>query len=215
MAWAKALAATLAACALILVAAPGSAPVSAADGDARSYQPIKTDSGLLAQPWYLQSFLELQPDLEEASDAGKRFMIMWEQPGCPYCERMHEENFVIPAINDYIRKHFAILQLNLRGDRRVTDFDGEELAERSLARKYGITYTPTLQFFPEDPSKTKGKPGHEAEVERVQGYLKPVPFLATFKYVDDKTYREMGLREYFDLQAREDLKRAGFQPEAW
>jgi hypothetical protein len=42
-----------------------------------------------------------------------------------------------------------------------------------------------------------------------------VPFLATFKYVDDKTYREIGLREYFDMQAEEDLKRAGFQPEAW
>ena len=211
MAWAKAVAATMMACALILVAAP----VSAADSDARSYQPVKTDSGLLAQPWYLTSFLELQPDLEEAAARGKRFMIMWEQPGCPYCERMHEENFTIPAINDYVRKHFAVLQLNLRGDRRVTDFDGEVLAERKLARKYGITYTPTLQFFPEDPAKTDGKPGHEAEVERVQGYLKPVPFLATFKYVDDKTYREMELREYFDMQAEKDLKRAGFQPEAW
>jgi thioredoxin-related protein len=211
MVWAKALAAVLTACALILVAAPG----SVAETDGRSYQPIETDSGLLAQPWYLTSFLELQPDLEEAAERGKRFMIMWEQPGCPYCERMHEENFVIPAINDYVRKHFAVLQLNLRGDRRVTDFDGEVLAERKLARKYGVTYTPTLQFFPADPSKTQGKPGHEAEVERVQGYLKPVPFLATFKYVDDKTYREIGLREYFDMQAEEDLKRAGFQPEAW
>jgi thioredoxin-related protein len=191
------------------------APASAADGDGRSYEPIETDSGLLAQPWYLTSFLELQADLEAAREAGKRFMIVWEQPGCPYCERMHEENFTIPAISDYVRKHFAVLQLNLRGDRRVTDFDGEVLAERKLARKYGVNFTPTLQFFPEDPSQTAGKRGHKAEVQRVRGYLKPMPFLATFKYVDDETYREMGLREYFDLQAERDLKQAGFQPEAW
>ena len=211
MRWARGLAAAIAVCMLSLTAAPA----SAADGDGRSYEPIETDSGLLAQPWYLTSFLELQADLEAAREAGKRFMIVWEQPGCPYCERMHEENFTIPAISDYVRKHFAVLQLNLRGDRRVTDFDGEVLAERKLARKYGVNFTPTLQFFPEDPSQTAGKPGHKAEVQRVRGYLKPMPFLATFKYVDDKTYREMGLREYFDLQAERDLKQAGFQPEAW
>ncbi|MBK1670178.1 hypothetical protein CKO28_19270 [Rhodovibrio sodomensis] len=65
---------------------------------------------------------------------------------------MHEDNFTIPAITDYVRKHFSVLQLNLRGDRRVADFDGEVLAEHKLARKYGVNFTPTLQFFPADPS---------------------------------------------------------------
>lgn len=205
------MAAVSAFCLLILVGAP----VVAAENGERSYQPVKTDSGLLAQPWYLHSFLELQMDLAEATAADKRFVIIWEQPGCPYCERMHKENFVIPAINDYVRKHFTVLQLNLRGDRRVADFDGEELPEKKLARKYGVAYTPTLQFFPEDPSKTKGKPGNEVEVQRVQGYLDPVPFLATFKYVADKMYREMDLRAYFDIRAREALEQDGFEPEAW
>jgi thioredoxin-related protein len=212
MRWAKALAALGAVCALLA----WGAPASAAEGGERSYEPIKTDGGLLAQPWYLHSFLELQYDLAEASEQGKRFVIFWEQPGCPYCERMHKENFTIPAINDYVRKHFTVLQLNLRGDRRVTDFDGEVLAEKKLARKYGVTFTPTLQFFPDDPSKTKGKPGHEVEVERVQGYLKPMPFLATFKYVADKVYRQdMDLRTYIDMRAEAALEKAGFQPQAW
>lgn len=212
MRWARALAAVAAVCALML----SGAPASAAENGERSYQPVKTDGGLLAQPWYLQSFLELQYDLADATEAGKRFVIFWEQPGCPYCERMHKENFVIPAINDYVRKHFTVLQLNLRGERRVTDFDGEVLPEKKLARKYGVTYTPTLQFFPEDPAETKGKPGHKVEVQRVQGYLKPVPFLATFKYVADKVYRDdMGLRAYLDMEARDALEQAGFRPEAW
>lgn len=211
MRWAKLLAAIAGVCALLAA----SLPASATQDTTRSYEPIKTDSGLLAQPWYLQSFLELQNDLEAANAAGKRFVIVWEQRGCPYCERMHEENFVIPALNDYIRKHFDVLQLNLHGERRVTDFDGEVLPERKLARKYSVTYTPTIQFFPADASKAAGKPGHKAEIERVQGYLKPVPFLATFKYVVDQAYAEVGLRTYLNERARTALKQAGFQPESW
>ena len=211
MGWAKLMAAIGGVCALILV----SVPVQAGQDTERSYQPVKTDSGLLSQSWYLQSFLELQDDLVQANAEGKRFVIIWEQRGCPYCERMHEDNFVIPALSDYIRKHFAVLQLNLKGERRVTDFDGEVLPERKLARKYGVTYTPTIQFFPADASMAAGKPGHEAEIERVQGYLKPVPFLATFKYVADRAYTEVGLRTYLNERAQSALKQAGFQPQSW
>ena len=211
MRWVKALAAIVGACALIAA----SLPAQAAQDTNRSYQPIETDSGLLAQPWYLQSFLELQDDLAEANAERKRFVIIWEQRGCPYCERVHEENFVIPAVNDYVRKHFNVLQLNLRGERRVTDFDGEVLPERKLARKYGISYTPTIQFFPADASQAKGKPGHEAEIERVQGYLKPAPFLATFKYIADRAYTQTDLRTYLNERAESALKQAGFEPESW
>jgi thioredoxin-related protein len=211
MRWMSALAA-IAAVAGLMLAGP---PAAAGEDGGRSYQPVETDGGLLAQRWYLQSFLELQLDLEDAAAAGKRFAIVWEQPGCPYCERMHTENFTIPPLADYVREHFNVLQLNLRGARGVTDFDGEELAEKELARKYGVNFTPTWQFFPEDPAKTTGKPGHEVEVARVHGYLRPVAFLATFKYVADEAYREMDLKTYLDTRAQDALKRAGFEPEAW
>lgn len=211
MRWAKPLAAGIIGCALFLTGGT----LHAGDNTARGYEPVKTDTGLLAQPWYLQSFLELQNDLATAIEKGKRFAVVWAQKGCPYCERMHEQNYTIPAVADYVRKHFDVLQLNLHGERRVTDFDGEVLSENDLARKYGVTYTPTIQFFPADPAKAEGKPGHKAEIERVRGYMKPVPFLAVFKYVADKRYRELGLRAYLQEQARSDLKNAGFQPKAW
>lgn len=211
MHWAKALSAGLLACALLAAGGTGRAAESRAD----AYAPVKTDTGLLAQSWYLNSFLELQADLANASEKGKRFVVVWAQKGCPYCEKMHEKNFTIPAVTDYVRKHFDVLQLNLHGERRVTDFDGEVLPENDLARKYGVTYTPTIQFFPADPAEAEGRPGHKAEIERVAGYLEPVPFLAVFKYVADETYRDVGLRAYLDERARRELKDAGFQPKAW
>ena len=41
-----------------------------------------------------------------------------------------------------------MLQLNIIGSRKVTDFDGSELSEKALAAKYSVRFTPTFQFFP-------------------------------------------------------------------
>jgi thioredoxin-related protein len=76
----------------------------------------------------------------------------------------------------------------LWGDRKVTDFDGEVISEKNLARKYRILYTPTLQFFPDSLEDVGGKPGDDIEVLRVPGYFKPFHFYFLFRYVHEKGY---------------------------
>lgn len=110
--------------------------------------PILTDDGLYKEPWFLESFLELADDLEAAHKEGKRLAIMWELKGCPYCKETHFVNLARPDISDYIKANFEVLQLNIIGSRKVTDFDGSELSEKELAAKYGVRFTPTFQFFP-------------------------------------------------------------------
>ena len=112
-------------------------------------EPMLTDDGLYKEPWFLESFLELADDLEAAHRQGKRFVIMWELKGCPYCKETHFVNFARGDISDYIKANFEVLQLNIIGSRKVTDFDGKELSEKALALKYGVRFTPTFQFFPE------------------------------------------------------------------
>src|SRR5687767_4524435 len=99
---------------------------------------ILTDDGLYRQPWFLESFLELADDLQGATNAGKRFAIAWELRGCPYCKETHLVNFARPDIENYIKANFEILQLNIIGSRKVTDFDGSEISEKALAAKYGV-----------------------------------------------------------------------------
>lgn len=145
------------------------------------------EDGLYHQPWFLDSFLILGEDLDEAAQNGKRLAIMWELKGCPYCKETHLVNFARPDIEAYVWDNFEVLQLNLLGSRAVTDFDGEELEERQLAAKYGIRFTPTFQFFPETPAEIQGA-GPEVEVARMPGYFKPDHFLAMFRYVREKAY---------------------------
>ena len=158
--------------------------------------PVLNDDGLYEQPFFVQSFLDLAEDLELAADSGKRFAVMWELRGCPYCKETHLVNFADPEIRGFVSGNFDILQLNLVGSREVVDFDGEAMEERALARKWGVRFTPTTQFFPESLDQVAGRKGNEAEVARMPGYFRPPHFLAMFRFVQEKAYETTGFNDY-------------------
>ena len=158
--------------------------------------PILTDDGLYKEPWFLESFLDLADDLEGARKEGKRFAVMWELKGCPYCKETHFVNFAQPRIAHYVKDNFEVLQLNIIGSRKVTDFDGAELSEKELAAKYGIRFTPTFQFFGEGAAALKAQPPAKREVARAPGYMLPDDFLAMFRYVREKAYESKSFRDY-------------------
>jgi thioredoxin-related protein len=164
-------------------------------------EPVLTDDGLYKEPWFLESFLELADDLEGAHKHGKRFAIMWELKGCPYCKETHFVNFARNDISDYIKANFVVEQLNIIGSRKVTDFDGQELSEKELAAKYGVRFTPTFQFFAERAGPLKNLAPQQREVARAPGYLRPEDFLVMFRFVREKAYETKSLREYLKAQA--------------
>ncbi len=188
----------IAAC-IALLGCAGAAPAQA---------PALGDNGLYVQPWFLASFLDLRDDHAEAAQKGKRLAVLWEQRDCPYCKDTHLVNLAKPEIRDYIRKHFEVLQLDIRGARKVKDFDGEELGEKALARKYGVRFTPTIQYFPlaigESPAA-----GNTLEVARMPGYLRPFPFYAMFQFVREDAHKTAGFREFLKLRHDESVKRGG------
>jgi thioredoxin-related protein len=168
----------------------------AAPASATGEEPPRSDDGLYTQPWFKKtSFLDLAEDLAEAKAAGKRLAILWEQRGCPYCREMHRVNFAIPEVVSYIRDNFVVLQLNLWGDREVTDFDGDAMAEKRLARKQRVSFTPTIVFVGDDGG----------EVFRMPGYFKPFHFLGMFEYVRDEGYDKEPFQRW--LQAKADRMR--------
>ena len=164
-------------------------------GSARA-EPVLTDDGLYKEPWFLESFLELADDLEAAHKQGKRFVIMWELKGCPYCKETHFVNFARGDISGYIKANFQVLQLNIIGSRKVTDFDGAELSEKAMAAKYGVRFTPTFQFFPERAGPLKTLEPTKREVARLPGYMRPDDFLAMFRYVREKAYESKSFHDF-------------------
>lgn len=163
--------------------------------------PQLTDEGLYREPWFLDSFMVLPEDLAEADKQNKRFVIMWELKGCPYCKETHFTNFARADIADYIKANFVVEQLNIIGLKTVTDFDGEELTEKAMAKKYNVQFTPTFQFFGEDSAKLKPLSPQAREVARAPGYFRPDDFLAMFRFVREKAYETKSFRDFMKSRA--------------
>ena len=125
------------------------------------------DDGLHKTDWMRDTFKDLREDLAEANAEGKRLAIIFEQRGCIYCTKMHEEIFPIPEIDAYISDNYFFVQMNLFGDVEVTDFDGETLPEKDMAQKWGILFTPTMLFLPEEVPE--GQTAPQAAVANMPG----------------------------------------------
>ncbi|MEO5374390.1 MAG: thioredoxin family protein [Alphaproteobacteria bacterium] len=130
--------------------------------------------GTETQDWFKNtSFLDLPEDLAEATGRGRLFAVVWEQPNCPACDRLHNVNLVKPALKDYVSTNYDIMVLNIFGEVEVTDFDGQKMPEKKLAVKHKVNFTPTTSIFD----------GSGKEVFRMPGYFEPFYYLAGFVYV--------------------------------
>ncbi|WP_323763888.1 thioredoxin family protein [Marinovum sp.] len=144
------------------------------------------DDGLHKTPWMRDTFKDLREDLAEANAEGKRLALFFEQRGCIYCDKMHEEVFPRPEITRMIEDNYFVVQLNLHGDIEVTDFDGETLSEKDMARKWGILFTPTVMFLPEEVPEDATAP--QAAVAVMPGAFGPGTTLDMFTWVAEKRY---------------------------
>ena len=80
---------------------------------------------------------------------------------------MHREVFPREDIAALLRDRFFVVQLNLHGDLDVVDFDGDVLTEKQAARKWGLLFTPSILFLPEDVAE--GQSAQAASVAMMPG----------------------------------------------
>lgn len=142
--------------------------------------------GYVEQPqWFKNSFLDLNEDISEASENGKRLMIYFYQDGCPYCKKLLQDNFGQRDIAEKTRNNFDVVSLNIWGDRDVTLGD-TVTTEKDFAERLKVMYTPTLIFFNEE-----GK-----AVLRTNGYYPPQKFDAALDYVLQHKDKTQSFRAY-------------------
>ena len=181
---------------LILVMALLAAPVLAVEVG---------DDGLHKTEWMQDTFKDLAEDLADANDQGKRLVLFFEQRGCIYCTKMHEEVFPKPEISSYISENFFVVQLNLHGDVEVTDFDGEVLSEKAIARKWGVLFTPTIMFLPEDVGEVSAP---QAAVATMPGAFGAGTTLDMFTWVKEKRYENTEGEDFQRYHARRIQERS-------
>ena len=136
-----------------------------------------------ATHFFDESFGNLQEELETARDEGKKgLMIFFEMDDCPFCHRMKREVLNRPDVQDYYRKHFRILSLDIEGDVELVNFKGEETTEKDFAtREHRVRATPVIAFFDLDGKRITRFIGATRDARE---------FLLLGRYVAEGHYRE-------------------------
>ena len=164
------------------------------------------DDGLHKTAWMRDTFKDLREDLDEANAEGKRLVLFFEQRGCVYCTKMHKEVYPAPEIAAFIEDNYFVVQLNLHGDTEITDFDGEALSEKAAARKWGILFTPTMIFLPEEVGAEQT--AQQAAVAVMPGAFGQGTTLDMLTWVAEKRYENQDVEDFQRYHARRIQERS-------
>jgi len=101
------------------------------------------------QHFFHQSFNSLPDEIADAKRGGQQaILIMFEAEDCPWCAKMKATVLNQVAVQDYYRKHFRILMMDVNGDAPMTDFSGREMPQKEFAFKHNrVRATPVFTFF--------------------------------------------------------------------
>ena len=158
-------------------------------------------AGALRDPdefFFDQTFGDLREELQNARDQGKRgLLVFFEMEECPFCHRMKTTVLNRRDVQDFYRKHFVIIRLDIEGDVEIEDFKGRTISQKDFAfREHRVRATPVFIFF-----DLEGE-----QVARYTGATRDArEFLWLGEYVAGGIYREKSFTRY----KREKKKQQG------
>jgi thioredoxin-related protein len=149
-----------------------------------------------APSWFKMSFLDITADAKDAQDNNKHLMIFLDLDGCPYCSKMLKESFVDKSkTQDFIKAHFDVIKLNIRGVKQITWDDNTMMSEKEFAKKMKVFFTPTILFLD----------GNKNVVVKVDGYRSKENFKDILEYVNGKYYKKMSLAKFVNKVKNKNL----------
>ena len=124
---------------------------------------------------------------EARADGKKALLVMFEQEGCRGCLYMKRNILNRKDVQDYYRRHFVNLSLDIWGAVPLRDFANREATEKGFAQAANVKGTPTFVFY--DPS---GK-----ELVRLFGPVEDADeFLLLGRYVATGAYKTRSFAQY-------------------
>ncbi|MEB8430769.1 thioredoxin family protein [Cocleimonas sp. KMM 6892] len=138
-----------------------------------------------------ESLGDMQEEKEIATEEGKKgILLMFEMDECPFCARMKKTVLNRGKVQDYYRKHFRIITVDIEGDLELTDFAGKDTTQKVFSlEQFRVRATPVFQFL-----DLEGKPIKNG---RLTGASKDADeFMMLGKYIVEGANEEMPFIRY-------------------
>lgn len=134
---------------------------------------------------------DLTEELEIAREENKKgIIIMFEDDDCPFCARMKKTVLNQSEVQDYYRKNFHILTIDVQGDVEITDFDGNSVSMKDFSfKQHRVRATPVFGFFTLD--------GKAVKRGRYTGAMTGVDeFMQYGRYLSEGVYEKASFTRY-------------------
>jgi len=131
---------------------------------------------------------DLNAELADTRAEGKKaLLVFFEQEGCPGCRHMKQNVFNRKDVQDFYRRNFTSLAVDIHGSVPLKDLAGRELSEKGYAQAVKVRATPTFVFY-----DLTG-----AEIVRIVGPLQTAEeFLLLGQFVASGAYKTRSFAQY-------------------
>jgi len=139
--------------------------------------------------YFFNAFLgDLRDELAQARSTGRKgVLVMYHFEECPSCQRMRRQVLNRPAVQDWFRREFVVIPIDIRGAQPITGVDGKTLPESEYGHAMAIRGTPTFDFYAPDGTRM---------YRHVGGLFDPADFLLLGKFIVSGAYRDQTFKDY-------------------
>ena len=172
-----------------------------------SYLLIATGMASAALPrdpathFFEQTLGNLQDDLEDAKDQGKKgIWLFFEQEECPFCHRMKTLILNQPEVQDYFRKYFIVIPIDIELKTELVDFQGKSTTMKKLFAKVANNRgaTPVMAYFDLTGKMVVRYTGASTGVKE---------FLWLGEYASQEIYKKMSFSRFKRMKRRQERQR--------
>jgi len=138
---------------------------------------------------FFQPFLgDLRDELAQARANGRKgLLVMYHFDECPSCQRMRREVLNQSAVQDWYRREFIVVPIDIRGAQPITGLDGKTLPEAAYGRAMAIRGTPTFDFYALDGTRV---------YRHVGGLFAPADFLLLGQFIVSGAYQARTFKDF-------------------
>ncbi len=146
--------------------------------------------------FFNETWGDLPEEIAKAKKEGKSgVLIFFEMDECPFCHYMKQNVINQSEVQDYYRKHFLNIVVDIEGDVEMTNFKGETVKQKDFAfKEHRVRATPVIAFFDLNGKRIHRHIGKTNGVQEfmwmgeyiVSGAYKNTPFIRYKRKMRDK-----------------------------
>ena len=109
------------------------------------------DSAKVRDPYkyfFNETWGDLPDEVKKAKMEGKKgILIFFEMDECPFCHYMKKNVLNQPRVQDFYRKNFLNLVIDIEGDVEMVNLKGKTVKQKDFAKKMRIRATPVIAYY--------------------------------------------------------------------